>query len=151
MALRHAARSGRKYVYVVTIKKKVPHERLLSRFIMRVGPGTIKRNMPRTVVDHVNGDTLDNRRSNLRVCSQQENLRNRAINVGRQYKGVVYDKTRQGKTHPWIARITVDGRTKYLGVFRLAIAGAFAYDDAARKYYGKFARLNFPDDGEQQA
>lgn len=94
------------------------------------------------VCDHINGDTLDNRRANLRRCSTPENVRNSRPQIGKssQYKGVYKCK----KTGRWHARILIDGRRIHLGRFNNEVLAAEAYDMAAKKYFGQFARLNLP-------
>ncbi len=94
------------------------------------------------MVDHKNGNTLDNRKANLRPATAAQNSRNRRP-YGRtsKYKGVHY--------HPYRgiyyrACITVDGKMISLGVYKDELSAAKAYDKAARKYYGEFAWLNFP-------
>lgn len=95
-------------------------------------------------VDHINGDPLDNRRVNLRLASPSENLRNRGKNANNKsgFKGVYYFKP----TGRWHARIEVNGRHHHLGYYDTPQEGARAYDVAARKLHGEFARLNFPDE-----
>lgn len=91
-------------------------------------------------VDHKNGDSLDNRRCNLRLCTQSENLRNRGMRVDNKsgYKGVHWNNN----CKRWHAQIKLDKRVIYLGVFREKIEAAKAYNDAAVLYHGEFARLN---------
>jgi hypothetical protein len=95
-------------------------------------------------VDHVNGDGLDNRRSNLRVCTHAENARNQSSRTRMstsRFRGVVWAKDRR----KWRAMIGDNGRTVHLGNFTDEIEAAQAYDRAAREMYGAFARLNFPE------
>lgn len=94
------------------------------------------------VVDHINGNGLDNRRSNLRVCSQSENIRNRKGPVkGRRYLGVYWAET----SRKWEAKIGKDGVRHYLGVFDTQEEAAMARDCLAIKLHGEFASLNFPE------
>jgi hypothetical protein len=96
-----------------------------------------------TYVDHINGDKLDNRRSNLRFATQQQNNCNkqRRRDNAAGFKGVYLVK-RRGK---FVAEINVLGRRIFLGRFSAADAAARAYDVAALKHHGEFARLNFRD------
>lgn len=94
-------------------------------------------------VDHINGDGLDNRRSNLRCCVQAENNINRgATCISKSgFKGVSWSKSNNG----WIAQIRRDGLRKHIGTFAKAEDAARAYDAAAIEIHGEFARLNFAD------
>jgi hypothetical protein len=93
------------------------------------------------LVDHVNGDGLDNRRSNLRPASHVENARNRARRSDNRsgFKGVQHRD--DGR---WRARIQAPTRRIHLGIFPTRIEAAHAYDAAAIELFGEFARLNFP-------
>lgn len=93
------------------------------------------------VVDHVNGNTLDNRKSNLRVCSSSQNGANRKMNSNNVsgYKGVFLGKN---KSRPWTASIKIDGNTKRLGCFQSPIEAASAYDAAAKEHFGEYAQPN---------
>jgi HNH endonuclease/AP2 domain len=89
------------------------------------------------VVDHVNGNRIDNRRENLRACDHRDNIKNQKPKPGRM-KGVW---RYQGG---WRASITAN-KTKYsLGIFRDQIEAAKAYDAAALRLHGEFAVLNLP-------
>lgn len=101
---------------------------------------------PGLKVDHRNGDGLDNRRSNLRACTNSQNLQNRGRNANNTsgYKGVYLVPAGQNrvKTPKWAAGITVGGRSIKLGRFLKKKDAARAYNRAARKYFGQFAILN---------
>lgn len=94
------------------------------------------------VVDHINGDGLDNRRCNLRVVTQLQNTRNRRSATGStsKYLGVCWHKG----DRRWQAAIKVEHRNIYLGQFADEAEAARAYDRAALLRYGPYARLNFP-------
>jgi len=93
-------------------------------------------------VDHINHNGLDNRRSNLRVCSKKQNQLNRRPDSGStsEFKGVHWSKTR----NKWYARIHLNGNDKHIGVFISEIDAARAYDRYAAEHFGEFAYLNFP-------
>lgn len=92
------------------------------------------------VIDHKNGDGLDCTRENLRAASASDNARNvskRANNTS-GFKGVSFHKA----TGKFSAQIVVNGKSRHLGLFRTADAAAVAYDDAAKRLFGEFAKLN---------
>jgi hypothetical protein len=92
-------------------------------------------------VDHINGNKLDNRKSNLRVCTSSENYRNRRKQSGQftsRYKGVHWDS----KNKKWSARIQRNGKSYRLGYFNTELEAALAYNEAAPDYHGQFANLN---------
>jgi hypothetical protein len=93
------------------------------------------------MTDHVNGDGLDNRRSNLRPATDAQNQGNRKPTHGKssQYKGV--SRIGGGK---WRASIMSDYKSRNLGHFRTEMEAALVYDAAAREVFGEFARPNFP-------
>jgi len=94
------------------------------------------------VVDHINHNGLDNRKANLRVATVAQNAWNAERPTGRSgYRGVSFDR-RVGK---WRVIISCCGKRKRLGYFSDKHEAAKVYDQAAKKYHGKFAILNFPE------
>lgn len=114
---------------------------LVHRFIL-AAPSGIE-------VDHVNGNALDARRKNLRMCSRAENMRNRGLRSSNTsgFKGVSWS----GVAKRWRAYLLVDGRQKHLGLFDSARDAATAHDAAAREHHKQFAWVNFPSQEERQA
>jgi hypothetical protein len=95
----------------------------------------------RTGIDHANSNGLDNQRENLRPAGQDLNTANMRPATGKssRFKGV--RRHREGK---WEARIRIEGRPAYLGLFLAEDDAARAYDAVALAQWGEFARLNFP-------
>ena len=93
---------------------------------------------PGQCVDHINGNSLDNRRSNLRLATRAENSRNRR-SFGR-LKGVI-----QIHERCWSISFRCGDFKVYRGKFRCPVEAALAYDALAREHHGDFASLNFPD------
>jgi hypothetical protein len=93
--------------------------------------------------NHANGNTLDNRKSNLRVCELKNCLSSRKVTRGKSapYKGVSRDRRRSR----YKAQIRVNGIQNTIGYCDTALETALMYDDAARVHFGEFARLNFPE------
>lgn len=91
-------------------------------------------------IDHINGNSLDNRKNNLRICTNAQNTKNRKASKNNTsgYKRVHWDK----HTNKWIAGITINRKTKYLGCFNVKEDAAKAYNEAAIKHYKEFAVLN---------
>mgnify|MGYP001558434787 CR=1 FL=1 len=92
-------------------------------------------------VDHINHDTLDNRKENLRICTDQQNQGNEVISVNNTsgFKGVSWRKDRQ----KWRAYIAIDQKQISLGHFKNKKSAALAYNDAANKFFKEFALLNY--------
>ena len=104
----------------------------LHRFVMRARKGII--------IDHINRNTLDNRRDNLRACSIAQSNMNRRGNVGgsSRFKGVHWYESRQR----WKCSIKVCGKQYYLGEFHNEQDAAITYNVAAQIFFGEFAYLN---------
>lgn len=105
----------------------------MSRLIMSAKKGE--------VVDHENHDTLDNRKQNLRTCTNQQNNMNckkRIKKTSSKYKGVCWDK----KNNKWSANISFNSKKTTIGRFHEEKAAAQAYDIMARKLHGEFAYYN---------
>ncbi len=103
----------------------------MHRFIMKPRRGKF--------VDHIDGNGLNNRRANLRFCTQQQNSFNRRGK--HEFTGV----KPYGKTGKYEATIQKDGKTYHLGVFDTPLDAALARDRMAIKLHGRFARLNVPE------
>jgi hypothetical protein len=107
----------------------------IHREIMRAAEGMI--------CDHKNHKGLDNRKSNLRLCTSSQNARNQQARAGctSKYKGVCWHK----KHKKWQARIACNSSRMHLGSFDNEIDAALAYDRRAIEVFGEFAWLNFPE------
>ncbi len=103
----------------------------MHRAIMAAKPGEI--------VDHINGDGLDNRRWNLRIVTSSENSQNRRLSVRNKsgVKGVVFCKS----TRKWQAAIMINGKSIYLGQFSKIEDAASAYAKASAEFHGEFGRV----------
>jgi len=90
--------------------------------------------------DHKDGNPANNCRYNLRVCTRQQNTQNRTVQANNKtgFKGINYLE----KTGKWVSSIRVSGKTKHLGTFETPEEAARAYNAAATKYHGEYARLN---------
>jgi hypothetical protein len=107
----------------------------LHRFLMNPPKGM--------VVDHKDGNRLNTRRSNMRICTQEQNVWNsRPKGKSSRYKGVCRDKEKK----KWVVYARHRGQTHYLGRFGVEVEAARAYDRKAFELFGEYAWLNFPED-----
>ncbi len=112
----------------------------MHRMILGLGRGDHRES------DHINGNGLDNRRNNLRICNHSENLRNLTAKKHSKtgFKGVFFYQRRPTHSPKWISEIRVNGKTTRLGsYFTSPEDAAKAYDEAAIRLHGEFAKLNF--------
>lgn len=119
----------------VTLSKK--GKQLLHRLILNAKKGEI--------CDHINGDGLDNRKNNLRIVTNSQNLMNSRKpiikNTTSQYKGVYWSVHHK----KWVSRVRLNYKYQNLGFYNNELDAAHAYDDGAKRVFGKYAKLNFPE------
>lgn len=126
--------------YVIEQKDKSPYlcfrkagskkRQRVSRFVV---------NCPEyKIVDHINRNTLDNRRENLRICTYSENNINRKTKSSSGYRGVY----QEGLHNKWRVQIHFRGNSMRIGGFKTKERAAVAYNNIASRMYGKFAVLN---------
>ena len=121
-------------VYVPSLKRRSGIQ--LHRFLMKL----IGCDIDGLEIDHINGNRLDNRISNLRMATDAQNASNRKIPVNNSsgFKGVHFQKNNKN----WVARIGIGKKRKHLGAFKTKEDAAKAYNAAAKEKYGEFAKLN---------
>lgn len=112
----------------------------MHRFILNVTDNKVK-------IDHIDGNTLNNQKHNIRYSSQSENIRHRSgMRKGNTsgFRGVSKDSRPGQSNNPWIAKISINSKTKYIGSFKTAEEAAKAFDKAAKETYGEFCgKLNY--------
>ena len=116
----------------LTVSKCKRNQIFMHRFIMKPDKGM--------VIDHLDGNPLNNQKNNLRICTHSENMRNCKISINNTsgFKGVSFVK----KNNTYKSAIKLNKKTIYLGYYIDPIDAAKAYNDAALKYHGEFANLN---------
>ena len=119
----HYARSGKTYVHRIVMS------RMLGRSLSS-----------KERVDHINGNGLDCRRSNLRLVDGSQNSANRPgwRNSSSKYKGVTFNTY----LNKWQAKISPHGKTKHLGYYADEVDAAKAYDSAAISVFGEYVKIN---------
>ena len=118
------------YAYSQTCKNGKRTTLLMHRLVTQAPKGV--------EVDHINGNVLDNRKANLRLCSRSQNCSHRR-SFGK-LKGLYWSK------NAWQAQIKNDKQHVYLGRYKDKIEAARAYDKAALELFGSFANINFPNE-----
>lgn len=134
--LTHKRKDGsvRQYAYRWENGRRIYLHRVIAeRMGLQLGPGV--------EVDHRNGNSSNNHRSNLRVVTHSKNAMNARKQPGTsQFKGVSWDRQRQ----KWVTQITINKKQIHLGRYDTEIEAALAYDQAAKFHFGLYAKLNFP-------
>lgn len=120
-------------IYAVSRLKETNKNILMHRFILKP--------LENEIIDHINGNGLDNRRCNLRIANKSKNAMNQfpMNNKSSIFKGVSKSIS---KSKPWKARIKINGKEKHLGLFFTEEEAAIAYNNKAIELFGEFAKLN---------
>ena len=117
---------------IITVNRK---HILLHRIVMCVVNDRSK------IVDHINGNTFDNRKCNLRIVNRNQNVWNRSKQNSKttsKYKGVSYRKD----ISKWHSRIKFNYKLIHLGHFKNEVDAALAYNNKATELFGEYAKLN---------
>ena len=128
-------RKGKGYPFVIINNKQIA----VHRIIMDAKDGDAKDG---DVVDHINGNTTDNRRSNLRSVTTQQNLFNSYVQKNKLSglpKGITFIDGERSK--PYRVRLTIDGIVKSLGVYVTIENALEAYNKAIKKHHGEYAKV----------
>ena len=142
-------KDSRRYVWLRWNNKRLlPKQRNMARVIMGLPVGADADHA--FFVDHINHNTLDNRRCNLRVCTRSENSRNNVgqkTRTGSKYKGVTFHDCRKYAVNatglkPWRAYTRIAGKRIWFGYYASQEDAARAYNKNAKRLFGEFAYLN---------
>jgi hypothetical protein len=133
--------AGSKHYVNGYIEIRCPDKKLYKA--QRIAWKLYHKTEPAVIIDHINGNTSDNRITNLRESSHQENSRNMKGVSETGYKGVTYSKTKKS----YVVNYCVADTTYVKGGFNTAEDAAREYDKIVKDLYGDFAFLNFPDEG----
>jgi len=130
----HVNKQGNTY-YVIRYKRTSLKKRVyesMHRLIMKPDKGF--------VIDHLDGNGLNNQRNNIRICTVSQNSMNRNKTVKNKsgFKGVIWWE----RNSTWKAEIRLNKKKIYLGYYENIIDAARAYNAAAQKYHGEFANIN---------
>lgn len=125
---------GYRRVNVPTVGQAIEHRAIWA---------VVHGKCPDMHIDHIDGDKLNNRIENLRICTHNQNQHNQGIRSSNKsgYKGVSWMKSAK----KWQAQICCNSKVTHLGLYTNKIEAAKAYDEAAKKLHGDFAWLNFPE------
>lgn len=110
-------------------------------YMHRLLMGNVRSILIKTVVDHINRNKLDNRKNNLRICTQFQNTHNHGINKNNTsgFKGVSWSKN----INRWHASIWLKRKNIHIGYFKNKKTAAKAYDEFSKRLHKEFGRLNF--------
>lgn len=135
------------YAYGMKVPRVRTGERVVKMHRLLLG---LKGGAP--LVDHIDGDGLNNQRSNLQLVTAAQNMQkavfdpaNNPKKIHSQYRGVSY----LGWYGKYLAYVNCEGKREYLGYYKTAEEAARARDARAKQLHGKFARLNFEDAGSR--
>lgn len=121
-----------KYYYIMADRKMYKLHRLAYFYVTGTDPGDMQ-------IDHINGNTLDNRFENLRLATNAQNSKNykKPITNKSGFKGVSWCK----QNKKWYAQIKVNNKKIYLGRYNSKLYAALVYARAAKKYFGEWRRV----------
>ena len=138
----YIAKTSERQIYVVSKFYNKETKKMETTYLHR-----LLTSAPRGLeVDHIDGDTFNNKKDNLRLCTQAENQQNRGPSKNNKsgFKGVFMCESHRNLSRPWQAKIYVRGEKHHLGFFSTSEEAAKAYDKKALELHGEFVKLNFP-------